>query len=97
MVEVTEALLLPLMAIAWLVFAWLWKEGGFKTKKGLKFVAIGAAWLLFYNAFEMFSGVLTGQGFEATILAIGKWVGGTLAWLFVFIGALFLVIENFKM
>ncbi len=97
MVEVTEALLLPLMAIAWLIFAWFWKQGGFKTKNGLKFIAIGAAWLLFYHAFNVFGGVLAGQGFEATIMAIGQWVGGTLAWLFGFIGALYLVIENFKL
>ncbi|MCD6576092.1 MAG: hypothetical protein J7K73_02955 [Nanoarchaeota archaeon] len=97
MVEVTEALLLPLIAIAWLVFIWFWKQGGFKSKNGLKFIGIGAAWLLFYHAFQVFANVLSGQAYSATILAIGQWVGGTLAWLFGFIGALYLVIENFKM
>jgi len=97
MVEVTEALLLPLLAIAWLIFIWLWKQSGLKSKNGLKFIGIGAAWLLFYHAFNVFGGILVGQGYEAIIMSIGKWVGGTLAWLFGFIGALYLVIENFKM
>lgn len=96
MVEVTEALLLPLMAIFWLIFVWLWKQGGFKTKNGLKFIGIGAVWLLFYNAFMVFGDVLVGQPFAVTIKAIGQWIGGTLAWLFCFVGALYLVIENFK-
>lgn len=97
MVEITEALLLPLLAIAWLIFIWFWKQGGLKSKNGLKFIGIGAAWLLFYNAFEVFSKVLAGTGYTQPILAIGQWVGGTLAWLFGFIGALYLVVENFKM
>jgi hypothetical protein len=89
-------LVLPILAVVWLVFVWLWKASGLKSKNGLKFIGIGAAWLLFYNTFEVFAGILAGQMYSSTILAIGQWVGGTLAWLFGFIGALYLVIENFK-
>ena len=95
MVGITE-LVLPILAVVWLVFIWLWKQSGLKSKNGLKFIGIGAAWILFYNTFEVFADVLAGQAYSNTILLIGQWVGGILAWLFGFIGALYLVIENFK-
>ncbi len=91
-----DSKLFPLVAaVLWLVFVWLWKKTGLKSEKGLKFIGIGAAWLLFFNAFMLFSEVLAMEGGH-TIMLIGQWVGGTLAWLFGFLGALFLVIENFK-
>lgn len=85
------------MAILWLVLAWMWTRLGVKTKKGIKFLVAGAAWLLFYNAFQVLAGVLSDYGaYSIYIEMIGKYIGGILAWLFALIGAIYIVMESWK-
>lgn len=82
----------PVLAILVLLFVKYWKKLGLESEWGTRLVSVGAAWLLFKSSFEVMNTV-TGV---VSLKAIGAYVGGTLAWIFIFLGVLVLVAEELQ-
>ncbi|GEM_PF-3345049 len=89
-----NTLFLPILAILWLAFAWMWTKLGYKSKKGIMYLAVAAVWLIFYNVFQILAEVLPTM--SSTITMIGMYIGGGLAFIFGLIATLTLVMEVLK-
>ena len=89
-----NTLFLPVLAVLWLVFAWMWTKLGNKSKKGLMYFTVGAVWLVFWNVFEVLAHIMPDM--TAEIGMIGMYIGGGLAFVFGLIGTLTIVMEALK-
>lgn len=85
---------IPMLAIFWMAFLWLWNKTGLKSKNGLKYVAVGAVWLVFYSSFQVLSTFPALAGYTTFISNIGLYIGGGLAFLFTLIGTLTMAWES---
>ena len=91
---IAEATLyLPILAILWLVFAWMWQKVGYKSKKGAMYLTVGAVWLMFWHAFSVLATILVDI---PQLSMIGTHIGGGLAFIFGLIAVITLTMEALK-